>query len=199
MLKSLGLQTKTEHLSRMILICGFWQLIGWILSVWQTADGDLWKLRHESQITLPSFPGRRRLRQNWEFCCRSPKMPLTSSSPTPRKPRRSRRSSRSESPLCVRCLWRPWKWRVSVIWFNFKWGAVQVQDVHIKGSSPDPHQVQTAGSALMGHGLKWTQRHLPIKRWRRGNKRLLKPPNQIKRMLNHVSLPGSNHVQPLQW
>lgn len=36
MLKSLGLQTKTEDLSRMILICGVWQLIGWI--EWKIPD-----------------------------------------------------------------------------------------------------------------------------------------------------------------
>lgn len=103
-------------------------------------------------------------------------MPLTSSSPTLRRPRRNRRSSRSESLPCVR--------KMDVCggggWFarrlHSKWSIVQVQDVQIKGSSPDTDQVQTAGNALLGNDLNWPMHHLPIKE---EQQKTLEQPNQI--------------------
>lgn len=57
------------------------------------------KTRHPPPCVY-SFPGQRRSSRNWEFYCKSLKMPLTSSSPIPRRRRRSQRSRRSESPSC---------------------------------------------------------------------------------------------------
>lgn len=50
-------------------------------------------------------PGPRRSSRNWEFCCRSRKMPSTSSSRTRRRLRRSRRSCRSECSRHKRLVW----------------------------------------------------------------------------------------------
>lgn len=90
-------------------------------------------------------------------------MPLTSSSPTLRRLRRNRRSSRSESLPCVRKMDVCGGGGRFARRLHSKWSIVQVQDVQIKGSSPDTDQVQTAGNALLDNDLNWPMHHLPIK------------------------------------
>lgn len=117
-------------------------------------SAEVWWQRSFTVTDNILVSGRRRLKQNWEFFCRSQRMPLTSSSPTLRRLRRNQRSSRSESLPCVR--------RMDVC----GGGGMFCQTLTFKverraGPGREDQSIiarlQTAGKALLGNGFNWPQ------------------------------------------